>query len=127
MREPQTWGERLRHRRLEIGLLQRDAAEQIGCSVSSVISWERGRSQPKVSELPGIITFLGYAPIEPAEPWFTRLSRARQAVGLSRKRLAALLGVDESTVKRWEDGCERPLDRHRCCLAAILGTPPPPA
>ena len=70
----------------------------------SVTSWECNRSEPKVSELPGIINFLDYAPIEPTEPWPARLRRARQAVGLSRKRLGGLLGVDESTLKRWEDG-----------------------
>jgi len=86
---------------------------QIGCSVSSVTSWERNRAHAKVSELPGIIDFLGYVSIEPGEAWPARLSRARQAVGLSRKRLAAHLGVDESTVKRWEDGKGRPLVRLR--------------
>lgn len=118
--EPQTWGERIRRRRLELGLLQQEAAEQIRCSVSSVTAWERNRVQPKVSEVPGIIRFLGYAPIEPAEPWSARLSRARQAVGFSRKRLAIELGVDESTVKQWEDGQGRPLPHFEEQLEAIL-------
>ncbi|MGH7788140.1 MAG: helix-turn-helix domain-containing protein [Candidatus Binatia bacterium] len=124
-REPKGWGDRIRRRRLELGLLQRQAAKQIGCSVASVTSWERNRAEPKVSELPGIICFLGYAPVDSREPWSARLSRARQAVGLSRKRLAAQLDVDESTVKRWEDGRGRPLARLRERLQVILRSAPP--
>lgn len=121
----QTWGNHIRRRRLDLGLLQREAAARIGCATASVTSWERNRAQPKVSELPGIIHFLGYAPLEPCEPWFARLARSRQAMGLSRKRLGAAVGVDESTVKRWEDGKGRPLAHVRERLRAILGFAPP--
>jgi transcriptional regulator with XRE-family HTH domain len=100
-------------------------ADQIGCSVNSVTNWERNRAQPKVTQLPGIICFLGYAPVEPSEPWSGRLARARQAVGLSRKRLAAELGVDESTVTRWENGQGRLLARLGDRLRAILRFVPP--
>lgn len=123
--EPQTWGDRIRRRRLELGLLQRDAAEQIGCSTSSVTSWERNRAKPKVSEVPRIIRFLGYAPVDASEPWSARLTRARQALGLSRKRLAAPLGVDESTVKRWEDGTGRPSARLEEWLRDLLSRADP--
>jgi ribosome-binding protein aMBF1 (putative translation factor) len=106
---------------MELGMLQREAASQIGCSLASVTSWEGNHAQPKASQLPGIICFLGYAPLEPAEPWPARFARARQAVGLSRKRLAAELAVDESTVTRWENGQGRPLTRLRERIRAILG------
>lgn len=120
-----SWGDHVRQRRLDLGLLQREAAMLIGCSVASVTSWECNRTQPKVSELPGIICLLGYAPIDPSEPRSARLARARQAVGLSRKRLAAELGIDESTVKWWENGQGRPLARLRDRIRAILGLVPP--
>lgn len=121
----ETLGDHLRKRRLDLGLLQREAAEQIGCSVASVTSWERDRAQPKVSVLPAIIDFLGYAPIEPAEPWSARLARSRHAMGLSRRRLAAKLGVDESTVQRWENGRGRPLVTFLGRLKVVLGSKPP--
>ncbi len=121
----ETWGDHLRKRRLDLGLLQREAAAQIGCCVAVVYNWERNRTRPKVSELPGIIAFLGYSPIDPAEPGSARLTRVRQALGLSRRRLAAELGVDESTVKRWEDGQGRPLAHLREQLRAILRSAPP--
>jgi len=110
---------------LDLGLRQREAAELIGCSEASVYNWERKRAQPKVSELPGIINFLGYAPIDPAEPWPARLARSRQARGLSRTRLAARLRVDEATVKAWEEGRGRSLARLRGRLSAILKSPCP--
>jgi transcriptional regulator with XRE-family HTH domain len=46
-------------------------------------------------------------------------------VGLSRKRLAAKLGIDESTVIRWENGQGRPLARLRNRISTILGFGPP--
>lgn len=94
---------------MELGLFQREVAKRIGCSLASVTAWEGNCAQPKVSQLPSIIDFLGYAPLEPAEPWHARLARARQAAGLSRKGLAVELGVDESTITRWENGNARPL------------------
>ena len=97
----------------------------MGCSESSVNNWERNRAHPKVRQLPSIITFLGYVPIDPGESWSGRLARARRAMGWSRRRLARLLGVDESTVKRWEDGRRRRSARLREQLNAILGQAAP--
>lgn len=119
-KELQTWGDHLRKRRLDLGLLQCEVAEQVDCSASSINHWETNRTQPNISQVPAIIAFLGYAPVDPSEPWFGRLARARQALGLSRMRLAAELGVDESTIKRWEDGRGTPSPRSQQRLAAAL-------
>jgi transcriptional regulator with XRE-family HTH domain len=64
-----TLGDHLRKRRLDLGLLQREAAARIGCSVSAVNNWERNRTQPRVSLVPAIIAFLGCVPLEtPDDP-----------------------------------------------------------
>ncbi|MEO0478398.1 MAG: helix-turn-helix transcriptional regulator [Planctomycetota bacterium] len=44
-------GDRLRSVREKAGLLQRQLAEEVGCSLSTVQSWERGRSSPTGEDL----------------------------------------------------------------------------
>lgn len=97
-------GEHLKRRRLDLKHLQRQAAEEIGCSPASLLNWERGRAEPELRFMPAIIRFLGYDPTEP-DPTLSigeRLRAARRARGLSRKKVAVLLGVDESTLWKWE-------------------------
>src|ERR1044072_8199271 len=50
----------------------------------------------------------------------TGLVRRRKTVGLSQEALAEQLGVDVSTVRRWEYGERLPLPWHRPNLAAVL-------
>lgn len=48
------------------------------------------------------------------------LARRRKALGLTQETLAALLGVDRSTVARWERGVTEPLPWNRPRLAKVL-------
>lgn len=50
-----------------------------------------------------------------------RLAERRKAVGLSQERLAEAVGVDPSTVARWERGETDPQPVHRPRLADVLG------
>jgi DNA-binding XRE family transcriptional regulator len=59
---PVTLGDYLRHRRLELGLHQKNVAKIIGVSTSSVWNWEHGL-EPELRYQPQIITFLGVNPI----------------------------------------------------------------
>jgi len=93
---PVTVGDHIRKRRLELRLLQREAAERIGVTECSVYNWENGVSSPDFRKLPGIIKFLGYNPIpEPtgaAERWEWR----RRSMGMSEKEASGrlVLGVE---------------------------------
>ncbi len=49
-----------------------------------------------------------------------RLAKRRKAVGLSQERLSEVLGVDTSTVRRWESGDTEPQPWHRPNLAKAL-------
>jgi transcriptional regulator with XRE-family HTH domain len=109
--ELKTLGDHLRKRRLDLGLLQREVAEKLGVDEDSVCHWEIGFSRPKAYLIPRVTEFLGYAPWAAPATLGEWLVMARRANGLSRKRLAKRLGVDESTVFRWESGRGRPESR----------------
>jgi len=56
---PVTIGDHIRKRRMDLGLLQREVAEIIGVTESSVWNWEHG-VEPEQHYNPKIIKFLGY-------------------------------------------------------------------
>ena len=56
---PQTFGENLKQRRLELGLRQQDVAVRIGVSEWTVINWETGLRQSRLTYYAAIIQFLG--------------------------------------------------------------------
>jgi len=97
-----TVGDHIRKRRLDLGLLQRDAAERIGVDTMTLFNWEVGRVRPNVRVMPAVIQFLGYDPIPPGGTLGARLRAARMARGWSQAELAGEIGVDPSTVSTWE-------------------------
>jgi transcriptional regulator with XRE-family HTH domain len=57
-----TIGDHLRKRRLGLGLLQREFAERLGVTESTVTNWELNRTTPALRFLPAIIALLGFDP-----------------------------------------------------------------
>ena len=55
-----TLGDHMRKRRLDLGLLQREVAEKIGVTESTIWNWEANLSTPQQRFIPRIIAFLGY-------------------------------------------------------------------
>ena len=106
-------GDHIRKARLDRRLLQQDVATLLGVDETSVWQWERNRTDPQVHFIPAIYSFLGYAPWEPAEGFAAWLRQARRGSGLSRRNLAARIGVDPTTVDRWERGRRRPTTESR--------------
>jgi len=103
-----TWGDHIRKRRLDLGFLQKDVAKQIGVSQDAVFNWETNQAIPDVQCIPQIINFLGYCPWKPARSPREQLRIWRECLGLPKKHLAKLLGVDESTYAKWEGGKRDP-------------------
>jgi transcriptional regulator with XRE-family HTH domain len=58
--------------------------------------------------MPAIIEFLGYNPFPAATTLAGRLFRHRTSLGLSQSASARLIGVDPSTLARWERGEKKP-------------------
>ena len=56
---PITVGEHIRKKRMDLGLLQREVAEIIGVTESSIWNWEHG-TEPELQYKSSIIIFLGY-------------------------------------------------------------------
>ena len=99
-----TMGDHLRKARLDRGLLQKDVAQQIGVAETTVHNWERSRTAPSIRLVPALIKFLGYTPHPEPSSFSERLIRCRRELGLSRRRFASIVRVDESTLARWERG-----------------------
>jgi hypothetical protein len=62
---------------LDLGLLQKEAAEQIGVDTASIGNWESNKIQPMVRCLPAIFTFLGYNPLPEAGDLIGKFKRVR--------------------------------------------------
>jgi DNA-binding XRE family transcriptional regulator len=61
-KEPQTVGEHIKRRRLELHLFQSDLAKKLGVNVQSIRNWEKNTYQPIERLMTGIVKWLGYDP-----------------------------------------------------------------
>ena len=61
-KQPQTFGERIKKHRLELGWFQRDVAAKIGISSTSISDWERGVTFPARRMKKKIQEFLEHEP-----------------------------------------------------------------
>lgn len=99
-------GDHLRKRRLDLRLSQRQLAARIGADEAAVNNWEKGNTSPSLRFIAPIFAFVGYDPSPKATGGSvgSRVAARRRILGVSRRRLAAELGIDESTIARWERG-----------------------
>jgi DNA-binding XRE family transcriptional regulator len=107
-----TLGDHLRARRLDLGLIQKQVAEQIGVDEASVYNWESNRVEPAVRLIPHIHIFLGYCPYIPGLPISGKLKVWRQSMGLSQDGMAKAIDVDKSTWRKWEAGQRLPASKY---------------
>jgi site-specific DNA recombinase len=117
-----TLGDHLLRRRLTLKLLQRQVAEQVGVDKTSIYNWENNRSKPDLVHMPAIILFLGYNPIPPPTGWPDRLVQGRSAMGLTQKEAARRIGVDPSTLARWERGEREPTGAFAASASRFLAS-----
>ena len=109
-----TLGDHIRKRRLDLGLWQKDVAATFGVTVSAVTNWELNRVTPYFTYLPKIIAFLGYTPppyCKKTDNVIEKMKLYRLIHGLSQEKFAKLIGVDETTVAKWERGEHKPLKK----------------
>ena len=117
-KELKSLGDHIRARRLDLKLLQKQVADQIGVHEITISTWECNATVPEVRYMPAIIQFLGYNPLPVANSLLERLATARRVLGLSQRKMAEQLDVDPATLLGWEAGRHHPTKKS---LEAIVG------
>lgn len=116
-------GDHLRKRRLDMSLLQRELADRLGVTESTVTNWELNRTAPQLRFLPQIIALLGFDPRPVGVTLPEELLAYRTARGLSRGAAARMLAVDPGTLWRWESGQRSPEGALLSRIRAFLSSP----
>ena len=101
---PHTLGEHLKKRRKELGLLQREAANQMGIGTDTYANWEKGKTEPVAAQFRPVVEFLGYDPTPAPETLTERLKAKRRELGVTFSQVARYFGWDEGTLTRYLNG-----------------------
>lgn len=106
---PQTIGEHLRNRRLQLKITQKSLGQRLGVSKDCMTWWENGRSHPHIRYYPKLIEFLGYNPFPIDDKSIGgQIKKYRIENGLSFRKLSKYTGFDQGTLSRWEDNMTIP-------------------
>ncbi|OQP64981.1 transcriptional regulator [Niastella vici] len=121
LENPATLGEKIRNRRLELHLFQKDVADLMGVTEDSITNWELNRHEPQIEYYPKIIEFLGYFPFDiDTSTLGGKIKRYRYLKGVTQEELARELGVNESTIFHYEKNDTKPFRKTMAKLAPIL-------
>ena len=121
LENPETLGEHIRKRRIELALTLKQAAARLGVTDCTVINWEHNRTEPPVIAIPAIVQFLGYNPFPTPTTLAERLLAKRRAMGWTINQAARTVEVDPGTWRDWEAGKVVLYRKHRAALASLLG------
>ena len=105
---------------MDLGLLQREAANEIGVSVETIRNWEKGSKNPAKRYGRAIQVFLGASPRPSGDSLPDCLRFSRWALGLTQEGLAAHLRVNRCTVSAWEAGRNQPNRTHRRLIETMM-------
>ncbi|MEL6256103.1 MAG: helix-turn-helix transcriptional regulator [Bacteroidota bacterium] len=98
-------GDHLLKHRLDNKKTQKAIARELGVSSNTVSNWENNKTHPGMHPLSKIIKLLGYDPLNPSENTLScKIIAHRREKGLSQKKFAKLIGLDEETIIRLEKG-----------------------
>lgn len=91
-------------------------------NAQTVTNWELGRTPPDLPFIPKIIQFLGYTPWDgKARAPGERLKALRWSLGMTQETMARRLGMDPTTLARWERGEKGPtVKKFRWCVETIF-------
>ncbi len=107
---PLTVGEHIRKKRMDLGLLQKEVAEIIGVTESSIWNWEHG-VEPELLYNPKIINFLGYVPFDSPDDTIGRLAWYKKINGLNLKELGRQMNRHPDQLQEWLSGERRPFNK----------------
>lgn len=101
---PNTIGDYLRKKRLDLGLLQKDVADRLNTSTECLRNWENNMFEPDIRSFPNVIDFIGYCPYDLALAASDKMIIWRSYNGLTQKEMAKLARIDPGTLSRIEKG-----------------------
>lgn len=97
-----TLGDHIKARRLDLGYEQKDAANILKVSETSIMRWENNYNQPEMQNYPAIMNFLGYCPYVRPKNWGEKLKFHRIYRGLTIKQVGKIIKTDPTAIARWE-------------------------
>ncbi len=109
---PKTIGEMIRKRRLDLGLGQAEVAKIIGCDTTTVTNWEKNHTSPQINYMAAVVGFLGFNPFPNGSTLAEGLVNSRMLQGKTQEDFAGELGVDPSTLGKWERGDRKPIGKY---------------
>jgi transcriptional regulator with XRE-family HTH domain len=116
-----TWGDNIKTRRLDLKLTKRELSLRFNVDDVTIYLWENNRAKPSLAQIPKIIEFLGRDPFEKeTENLGDRIREYRRVHGLSQKKLAEQLGVDQATLAGWERHEHSPMKKLSEKLSSFL-------
>ncbi|GGE15892.1 hypothetical protein GCM10011571_16900 [Marinithermofilum abyssi] len=125
--QPSTPAARIQEARLSKGMLIKDLANLIGISHVALSKLENCQTKPKLSTLRLLsqaldvsIAYLGCFETLPEYSFGQRLKKARLYYGMTHHEMAETLGVNEKSVRLWQDGLVKPSSEHMEKLEAYL-------
>jgi len=104
---------------MDLGLLQREVAEIIGVTESSIWNWEHG-TEPELQYNPSIIKFLGYIPFDCPDDTVGRLAWYKRAMGMNLDNLGEAMGRDPEQLSDWLNGRHYPFRKNRDRIELFL-------
>jgi len=108
-----------------LNLTKRRLSIKLNVSDITVYLWEKNRIKPSLTQIPKIIAFLGRDPFaKKTENLGEKILYYRRVHGLSQKKLAEQLGVNQTTLAACERGEHRPSKKKLENVLHILGFHP---
>jgi len=117
---PQTLGEHIRRRRLELRLTQRAAGQVFGVSRDALAWWENGTRNPEPAHVRAILEFLGYDPRPEPSGFAEELRFTRYRLGHEQAAFATALSVPLPTLRAWECRCFEPAAGRMAAIRARM-------
>lgn len=102
--ELRTIGDHIKARRIQLHSFQNEVAQQIGVHTASLQNWERNIGTPLPRQIPAIIRFLGYVPLDHDDSLGGKLRWLRIASGWTQEEWGKVAKISPGTIGRWEEG-----------------------
>ena len=102
---PKTIGEHIKKRRLEMALTQAQLARRLSVSECTITGWKKNRSNPTSRCFPTMVELSGYiSQLSTAPTLGQKMVQYRRRRGINQETMAEQLGVDPTTLGRWDRG-----------------------